>query len=347
MRQQSRDEFLLFNATGFRLEHQTHGGIFARFIAHHVKQGQDAGLELHLVCTQSFLARLHFGVGEFFNFFQHFLRTHANGQFSDHQLPLAARQVFNFPTRAHLQRPTTCAIGICNVRCRADDLTAARIVGARHQGKQFFVGELGRLDECHAGIGHFAQIVTWNFSGQTHRNATGTVHQHKGQTRWQLPRLFGRAIVVGNEVNSALVYLIQQQGGDFGKPCFCVAHGRSAIAIATAKVALSINERVALAEVLRHANQCIVSCLIAMRMEAAQDIAHHARTFNWLGTRGAREAQAHARHGIQNAPLHRFLAIAHIGQSTALDHAQGIFKVGTLCIRGQIQGVIGLAVLKV
>ena len=226
-------------------------------------------------------------------------------------------------------------------------MATAWIVGAWYQGKQFFVGELGRLDEGYARIGHFTQIVTWNFSGQTHRNATGTVHQHKRQTRWQLSRLFGRSIVVGNEIDGALVYLIQQQGRDFRKTCFCVAHGRCAIAIAAAKVTLAINERVALTKVLRHAHQCIVSRLIAMRVEAAQDIAHHACTFNRLGTRSAREAQTHARHGIQNAPLHRFLTITHIGQSTALDHAQCIFKVGALRIRGQIQRVIGLAVLKV
>ena len=189
--------------------------------------------------------------------------------------------------------------------------------------------------------------MTWNFSGQTHRNATGTVHQHKGQTRRQLPWLFGGAIVVGNEIDSALVYLIQQQSGDFGKTCFCVAHGRGAIAIAAAKVALAINEWVTLAEVLRHAHQCIVSSLVAMGVEAAQHITYHARTFNRLGTRGARKAQSHARHGIQNAPLHWFLTITHIRQGTALDHAQCIFKVGALRISGQIQRVIGLAVLKV
>ena len=226
-------------------------------------------------------------------------------------------------------------------------MATAWIVGAGYQGKQFFVGELGRLDEGYARIGHFTQIVTWNFSGQTHCNATGTVHQHKGQTRWQLSRLFGRSIVVGNEVDGTLVYLIQQQSGDFRKTCFCVAHGRCAITIAAAKVTLAINERVALAKVLSHAHQRIVSSLVAMGVEAAQHITYHARTFNRLGTRSARKAQTHARHGIQNAPLDWFLTIAHIRQGTALDHAQCIFKVGALRIRGQIQRVIGLAVLKV
>ena len=226
-------------------------------------------------------------------------------------------------------------------------MATAWIVGARDQDKQFFVGELGRLDKGYARIGHFTQIVAWNFSGQTHRNATCTVHQHKGQTRWQLTRLFGRAVVVGNKVDGALVYLIQQQSGDFGKTCFCVAHSRCAIAISAAKVTLAINEWVALAEVLRHAHQCIVCSLVAVRVEAAQHITYHARTFNRLGTRSARKAQTHARHGIQNAPLDWFLTIAHIRQGTAFDHAQCIFKVGALRISGQIQRVIGLAVLKV
>ena len=154
---------------------------------------------------------------------------------------------------------------------------------------------------------------------------------------------------IPNDIDVAyyLIHSMSTQSGDFGKTCFCVAHGRCAITIAAAKVTLAINERVALAKVLSHAHQRIVSSLVAMGVEAAQHITNHARTFNRLGTRSARKAQTHSRHGIQNAPLDWFLTIAHIGQGTALDHAQCIFKVGALRISGQIQRVIGLAVLKV
>ena len=75
-----------------------------------------------------------------------------------------------------------------------------------------------------------------------------------------------------------------------------------------------------------------------MRMEAAQHVAHHAGAFDRLGTAvavGPAKAQAHARHAVQNAPLHRLLAVAHIGQRPALDHAQRVFKVGALGVGSQ------------
>jgi hypothetical protein len=72
---------------------------------------------------------------------------------------------------------------------------------------------------------------------------------------------------------------------------------------------------------------------VAMRVVATQHIAHHTGAFHRPSTHraiGAAKAQTHARHGIQNAPLHRLLAVAHIGQGAALDHAQGVFQVSAL-----------------
>ncbi|MDT4866868.1 hypothetical protein FQZ97_1017490 [compost metagenome] len=80
-------------------------------------------------------------------------------------------------------------------------------------------------------------------------------------------------------------------------------------------------------------------------MEAAEHVADHARALHGLGAHGAvgaAEAQAHARHRVQDAPLHRLLAVGHIGQRAALDHAQGVFEVGGLRVVGQREG--GVAV---
>ena len=144
-----------------------------------------------------------------------------------------------------------------------------------------------------------------------------------------------------------MVNLIQQQSGNFREARLGITHGRCTIAIATAEVALPVNEGVALAEVLRHAHQGVVGGLVAVRVKTAQNIADHSSALDGLGACCARETQAHAGHGIKNTSLNRFLAIAHIGQRAAFYNAQSIFKVGTLRVGGQIQGVIRLAVLKV
>ena len=345
VRQQRRDEFLLFDGAGFGFEHQTHWGVFARLIAHTVEHRQDGDLEHALLGAQGFLAGLHLGVGEFFNFFQHLLAADTGWQLVHHQLPLTPRQVFNHPACTHFERAPTGGIGVCNVRGAADDLTATGVIRAGQERQQFFVAELGVFDQRHTGIGHFAQVVAGDFGGHAHGDAAGAIEQRKRQTCGQLLGLFGGTVVVGLEVHRAFVNLVEQQTGDAGQTCLGVTHGCSAIAIARAKIALAIYQWVALRKILRHAHQGVVGGAVAVRVVTAQHIAHHTRTFHRpcaYGTVGSAKAQAHARHRIQNAPLHRLLAIAHIGQGAALDHAQGVFQVGTLGVVAQGDAVIRL-----
>jgi hypothetical protein len=134
-------------------------------------------------------------------------------------------------------------------------------------------------------------------------------------------RLFGGAVVVGLEIDRAFVDLVEQQAGDPGQARLGVAHGGGAVAVAAAEVALAVDQRVALREILRHAHQRVVRGLVAVRVEAAQHVAHHAGALDGLGAGvavGPAEAQAHARHAVQDAPLHRLLAVAHVGQARPL-----------------------------
>ena len=78
-------------------------------------------------------------------------------------------------------------------------------------------------------------------------------------------------------------------------------------------------------------------------MKAAEHITHHARALDRFGRRvavRARVTQAHALHGIQNAPLHRLHAVADVGQRAALDDRQRVFKVGALGVAAQRVGVV-------
>ena len=145
-------------------------------------------LALSCVCSwrQRLLAGLDLGVGELLDLFQHALRAHAGRQLGHHQLPLAARQVFDLPARAHLEAAAAGAVGVGDVARRADDLAAAGVVGAGHDGEQFVVGELGRLDQRHAGVGDLAQVVAGDLGGQAHGDAAGAVEQDERQARGQL-----------------------------------------------------------------------------------------------------------------------------------------------------------------
>ena len=185
-----------------------------------------------------------------------------------------------------------------------------------------------------------------DFGGQPNRNAAGTVQQCKGQPCRQLARLFGRTIVIGDEIDRAFVDFTHQQAGDFGQACFGITHGGCPIAITAAKVALPVHQRVTLREILGHAHQRVVSRLVTMRMEPAQHIAHHPGAFDGFGAgvaTCATKTQTHARHGIQNAPLHGLHAVTNIRQSTALDHAQRVFEISPLGVSGQVKVVTRIA----
>ena len=67
-----------------------------------------------------------------------------------------------------------------------------------------------------------------------------------------------------------------------------------------------------------------------MRVILTQHIAHHARRLHML----VAMRESHAQHGEQDAALHGFLPVAHFRQRTALDHGDGVFKIGALGVIG-------------
>ena len=111
MRQQGGNQFGLLNAAGFRLKHQAHGGFFAGLVTHYIKHRQQRLLEQHLVRAERLFSSLDLGICELLDFFQHPLRADARRQLLHHQLPLAARQLFNLPACAYLERAAPGVVG--------------------------------------------------------------------------------------------------------------------------------------------------------------------------------------------------------------------------------------------
>jgi hypothetical protein len=102
------------------------------------------------------------------------------------------------------------------------------------------------------------------------------------------------------------------------------------IAVDVAEVALAVDQRIALGEVLGHAHQGVVDRLVAVRVIAAHHLADH------LGALagGRVRVQPHLAHGVEHAPLHGLEAVAHIGQRPVGDDAERI---------GQVAAAEGLA----
>jgi hypothetical protein len=272
VRQQRGDQLLLLHRAALGLEHQAHRRVLVGLVAGSVQHRQHGGLQLHLLQAERLLAELDLGVGQLLDLLQHLLRAGARRQLVDDQLPLAACQVLDDPARAHLQAAAAAAVGGADVGSAADDLAAAGVVRCRQQIEQLVVGELVVADQRHRGRGHLAQVVAGDLGGHAHRDARGAVEQHEGQPCGQLARLFSGAVVVGLEVDRALVDLVEQQPGDRCQARFGVAHRRRAVAVAAAEVALAVDQRVALREVLRHAHQRLVGRQVAVRVVLAEHV---------------------------------------------------------------------------
>ena len=74
LRQQQGDEFVRVVPAGFGFEHQPHRLLLVGFVAHPVQLAQHQALEVLLLGRQRFFAGAHLGVGQLFDFRQHFLR---------------------------------------------------------------------------------------------------------------------------------------------------------------------------------------------------------------------------------------------------------------------------------
>jgi hypothetical protein len=147
-------------------------------------------------------------------------------------LPLAAGELFDLPASPHLQGATAAFVSRRNFRFARNDLATTREVRPRDVLHQLGVLDLLVADHRHCRCGDFAQVVRRDFRGETHRDARGAVQQHEWQTRRQQLRLLERAIVVGHEVDRALVDFVQQQLGDRRQAGFGVPHGGRAVAVA-------------------------------------------------------------------------------------------------------------------
>ena len=87
-------------------------------------------------------------------------------------------------------------------------------------------------------------------------------------------------VVVGHKIDGFFVDVRHELAGDLCQATLGVTHCGGIIAIDRTKVALTIDERIAQREILRHAYQRIVNRIVSVRMELTHHLADDARTFD-------------------------------------------------------------------
>ena len=117
-----------------------------------------------------------------------------------------------------------------------------------------------------------------------------------------------------------------------GEAAFGVAHRRRVIAVDVAEIAVPVDQRVTLGEILRQAHERLVDRHIAVRMEFADDVADHARTLLVCGAR----VEVELAHRKEQPPVHGLEAIAHIRQRARHDGGERVGEISLAECLGEI-----------
>ena len=189
-------------------------------------------------------------------------------------------------------------------------------IRSRHDIDQVFVGAFGIVDDLDDSTGYLAQVVGRDVGGHADGDTGRTVADQVGKFTGENHRLLASDIVVIHEIDRLFVQVGQYFHGNRRQTRFRVTHGRRAIAVDGPKIALSINQRVAHVEVLRHADQGRVYHLLTVRVIVTGSITGDFGAFAmWFAG-----IQIQIVHGYQYSAIGRLEAVANIRQSPVGDH---------------------------
>ena len=198
----------------------------------------------------------------------------------------------------------------------------------------------GRGDDLH-------QVVRGHVGGHADGDAGGAVDQQVGERCREHVRLGELVVVVGDEVHHVLVEVVRQGQRGRRQPRLGVPRSCRAV-VERAEVAVPVDQRQPQREVLRHAHHGVVDRGVAVRVQLAHDLAHHAGALDVAAVR----AQAHLAHHVQDAPLHRLQAVAGVRERPRIDHRIGVLQERAFHLGGDVDvddvlgEVAGLAPLR-
>ena len=172
-------------------------------------------------------------------------------------------------------------------------------------------------------VNYFGNVVRRDISRHAHRNTRRTIDQQVRDPCRQHRWLFFFAIVVRYEIDGIFVDIGQQLLRNFVEPAFGITHRRSVIAVDRAEITLSIHQRVAQGEILRHTYQGVIDGLVAMWMVFTHDLADYARALHV----GPIPDIISLVHRVQHTSVYRLETITHIRQRPTHNNAHGVIEV--------------------
>ena len=178
-----------------------------------------------------------------------------------------------FCFRAHDDAPAACLVGFAHT-AEAVDVGSGGEVGGFHVVHQFLDGDVRIVDVGDASVDDFAQVVCGHVGGHTDGDACSTVDEQAGDAGREDGRLGILVIVVRLEIDGVLVEVLHHFLAHLLQSGLGVTHGSGGVAIDTAEVTLTVDQRIAHGPVLSHAHQCAVDGAVAVGVVLTHHVAH-------------------------------------------------------------------------
>ena len=304
-------------------------GVLVQVVEHHVGVGValEADDELGVVAGREVVEAADAvelpAVDELGDALLHRLHARLVGQLGDHDL-LAGPGLLDLGPGPDLDGAPPGAVGVHDPGA-AEDVGAGREVGSLDEVHQVVGGGVGVVDQVHRGIDHLAQVVGRDVGGHADGDPLAAVDQQVREPGGEDGRLLLLVGVVGHPVDGVLVDALQHVHGQQAEPALGVALGRGR-EVRRAVVAVEVDQGMAQAEGLGHADQGVVDGLVAVGVEAAHGVAAD------LGALHVRAVGPVALdvHVVEDPAVDRLQPVAGVGQGPADDDRHGVVQEGPL-----------------
>lgn len=179
------------------------------------------------------------------------------------------------------------------------------------------------VEQTDRRVDDFAEVVRRDAGRHADADAGRAVDQKLREAGRKHLRLLFRLVEVRDHVDGVFFDVEKHLFGEALHAALGVAAGRRRIAVDIAEIALPLDERSAHREILREADQRVVNRGIAVRVVFTHDLADHARALDGR----VRLAEVQHFHRVENAPVHRLQAVAHIRDRPPDVDAQRILQI--------------------
>ena len=245
------------------------------------------------------------------------------GNFADHHLVLAVAQLLTLPAGAQAQAAAAGPVSLDDAVPGLDQHPAGRQVRPPDVREQGLARSVRLVEQMAERLAQLARVVGRDAGRHADRDAAGAVGEQIGERRRQHHRLLVAAVVGRPEVDRVLLDAVEQRAGDLGQARLGVAHRGGVIAVDIAEIALAVDQRVTLGELLRQTHHGIVDRGLAMGVVLADHVADDAGAF----LVAAVGIEPQLEHRVEHAPLDRLEAVAHVGQRARGDGRERVGEI--------------------